>query len=607
MKRRILSFLLAFCLVFTFISKMIAVASDSRTRAMAGIEISSQLPSLKEIYKDHFAIGNVVHFINHQKFPGVSSAPVLLHHYNLLVDFNFNSGNIEMINEKGLLMRLPALICMVGGGSQSNIRATHRRSEALQIMTDQINSTVEQYSGQSVYWLVVNEAMTWNGSANGNFTKPTSWREALNRESEWYKTFARGADTSKDESGADYIEMAFRLARQADPNAILYYNDYNLDYPDKAVMVAEMVKEINDKWRAEGNKRLLIEGIGMQGHYNVGEAHETDRRVEYHPTDIVNLERSIRRFINLGVQVSITELDVSLFGWWEDNVSKVATQEKLERQATFYARLMQVLKKHSSHIRDVTFWGLEDKNGDAWLTDDFPRLFDEFFYPKLAYFAVADPEGYLAGNFNTAEKRQAWINANTGGTPSTPTLPPSNNALDTATSWAREGLTIALAKGFVPSDLQSNYQSTITRAEFCRLAVKWVEFKTGKTIDAVMAENGVSRNPNAFTDTNDANILSAFALGITSGVGNNRFDPNGSFTREQASGMILNVGKVIGINTSNIPPSGFADMSDVSPWCVDGVNFCFENGIMQGTGNNRFSPKDPFTREQSILTFNNIQ
>jgi hypothetical protein len=187
-----------------------------------------------------------------------------------------------------------------------------------------------------------------------------------------------------------------------------------------------------------------------------------------------------------------------------------------------------------------------------------------------------------------------------------PAPPPPANPLDTASTWAREGLTASIAKGFVPSDLQNNYQSVITRAEFCRLAVQWVEFKTGKSIDTVMAERGVSRNPNAFTDTNDQNILAAFALGITSGIGNNQFNPNGSFTREQAAGMILNVGKVVGMTTTNIPQSGFADMGEVLPFCVDGVNFVRANGIMGGTGGNNFGPKIPYTREQSILTFNNI-
>ncbi|MCL1819824.1 MAG: S-layer homology domain-containing protein [Oscillospiraceae bacterium] len=175
-----------------------------------------------------------------------------------------------------------------------------------------------------------------------------------------------------------------------------------------------------------------------------------------------------------------------------------------------------------------------------------------------------------------------------------------------ASVWAREGIAAAIAKDFVPDGLYDNYTNIITRAEFCRMAVKWLEYRTGKNIDAILAEKGVSRNPNAFTDTNDQNILAAFALGVTSGIGNNQFNPNGGFTREQAAGMILNVGKVIGMNTSNIPPSGFADMGDVSPWCVDGVNFVKANGIMQGD-NNKFNPKGVYTREQSILTFNNIK
>ena len=177
--------------------------------------------------------------------------------------------------------------------------------------------------------------------------------------------------------------------------------------------------------------------------------------------------------------------------------------------------------------------------------------------------------------------------------------------LETASDWARESLTASLAKGFVPADLQNNYQNVITRAEFCRLAVSWLEFKTGKTIDEVLTEKSLSRNPDAFTDTNDPNILAAFALGITSGMGGGLFNPDGGFTREQAAGMILNVGKVNGMDTGEIPPSGFADLDEISAWCVDGVNFCFANGIMRGD-NNRFDPKGVYTRQQSIITFHNI-
>jgi hypothetical protein len=181
--------------------------------------------------------------------------------------------------------------------------------------------------------------------------------------------------------------------------------------------------------------------------------------------------------------------------------------------------------------------------------------------------------------------------------------PPS--PLDSAASWAREGITAAIAKGFVPTDIQNNYTQNITRAEFCRMAVKWVEYATGKNIDTVLAEQGKSRDPGAFTDTSDPDILAAFALGITSGAGGGLFNPSGQFTREQAATMIMNTVKVIGADVADPPASDFGDMSAAAGWAQNGINFVGANGIMSGSGGN-FNPKGTFDRQQSIVTFNNI-
>jgi hypothetical protein len=179
--------------------------------------------------------------------------------------------------------------------------------------------------------------------------------------------------------------------------------------------------------------------------------------------------------------------------------------------------------------------------------------------------------------------------------------------LDTASTWARTSITEAVGKGFVPYDLQDSYTNVISRQEFCRLAVKWLEYATGNHINTVLTNNGLSRNPNAFTDTSDSDILAAYALGITSGVGNNRFNPYGNINREQAATMIMNTVRALGVNVSNPPRSGFSDISTASSWAQSGISFVHAYGIMQGTGNNNFSPSTLYTREQSIITFNNIK
>ena len=187
--------------------------------------------------------------------------------------------------------------------------------------------------------------------------------------------------------------------------------------------------------------------------------------------------------------------------------------------------------------------------------------------------------------------------------------------LDTAEPWARERLVEAIAKGFVPTELQDNYKNVITRLEFCKLAVKWMEVTLGKTIEAVMAENGVSRNPNAFSDTSDPDILAAFALGILQGevaptpTAPGVFNPRGSFTRQQAAVMVTNTCKAIGADVSNPPQSDFAAMYLAYSWAVQGINFARANGIMGGVSTTppyQFSPLTTFTRQESILLFNNI-
>jgi hypothetical protein len=185
--------------------------------------------------------------------------------------------------------------------------------------------------------------------------------------------------------------------------------------------------------------------------------------------------------------------------------------------------------------------------------------------------------------------------------------PAPSDPIESASQWAREEIKSAISKGFVPTDIQDNYRSVINRSEFCRMAVMYVEYATGKTIDEVLVDKGVERNPNVFTDTTDPYILAAFALGITNGTSATTFSPNGQFTRQQAARMLMNVGVVLGMQTEDISSSGFADSDTFANWAVDGVNFVRHHEIMGGVGENRFNPSGTFTRQESIVTFDRMR
>jgi endo-1,4-beta-xylanase len=173
-----------------------------------------------------------------------------------------------------------------------------------------------------------------------------------------------------DAIGYEYIEIAFRAAHAADPNVKLIYNDYNLDNAGKREAVFHMAQELLEKG-------VPIHGIGMQGHYNMN-------------TRPASVEASIVRFAELGISVSITELDITVQAAL-GNESLTEGQEL--NQAVLYARLFLIFREHADVIHRVTFWGICDPT--SWRANRFPLLFNGDLSGKLALEAVLDPEGFL--------------------------------------------------------------------------------------------------------------------------------------------------------------------------------------------------------------------
>ena len=162
---------------------------------------------------------------------------------------------------------------------------------------------------------------------------------------------------------------------------------------------------------------------------------------------------------------------------------------------------------------------------------------------------------------------------------------------DDPSPWAQAQVGFAIEMGLVPQTLQSNYKQATTRAEFCALAVTLYETFTGEEITDRLA----------FDDTNDVYVEKAAAVGIVLGVEPNKFAPNDDLTREQAAVMLVRV--AFGLEKpfpKQAPP--FNDSAKISPWASEQVGQAYKSGIMDGVGNNTFAPKDPYTREQSILT-----
>ena len=231
-----------------------------------------------------------------------------------------------------------------------------------QRLREHIHAVVNRYKDVVYCWDVVNEAIS---DRPGGSMVNGQWVPNPYRESALWKL-----------CGDEFIAKAFEFAHEADPQALLFYNDYNECEPGKRDRIYNMVK----KMQQQG---VPIHGIGMQGHYNI-----------YGPSE-EDLDAAISKYAELVRHIHITELDVRTNT--EQGGQLRFAQGEAKPQPSYistlqedqYNRLFRVFRKHSDVIDCVTFWNLSDH--DSWLgVNNHPLPFDENYTPKRSYTIIRD-------------------------------------------------------------------------------------------------------------------------------------------------------------------------------------------------------------------------
>jgi len=222
------------------------------------------------------------------------------------------------------------------------------RDTLLARLRDHIHTVVGRYRGRIKGWDVVNEALEDDGTL-----RRTPWLTIL---------------------GEDYLATAFRFAHEADPDAELYYNDYELERAPKRRGAVELVRRLQD----EG---IPIAAVGLQNH---------DRLDWPSPAQE---DSTIDAFAALGVRVMITELDVDVLPRGADPFADGLPDSLQQALARRYAELFGSYLRHRGTVTRVTFWGVTDR--DSWLNNwpvrgrtNYPLLFDRDGRPKPAFAAV---------------------------------------------------------------------------------------------------------------------------------------------------------------------------------------------------------------------------
>lgn len=239
------------------------------------------------------------------------------------------------------------------------------RDTLLARMREHIQAVAGRYKGRIHGWDVVNEALDEDGSL-----RKTPWLEII---------------------GPDFIDKAFEYAREADPGAELYYNEYNLWKPAKRAAAIKLVRDL----RAKG---LRVDAIGEQAHWGL----ET-------PT-LPEMETMFADLAGSGAKTVITELDIDvlprdpdMWGADLDKKSQIKARTniypdglppaKQQQLARHYGDIFRLVMKHQPNVARVTFWGVTD--AQSWLHNfpipgrtNYPLLWDRHGQPKPAFDAV---------------------------------------------------------------------------------------------------------------------------------------------------------------------------------------------------------------------------
>ncbi len=333
-------------------------------------QIPEPTDGLKDAYKDYFKIGVAV---NNRNVQDPDQIKVILREFNSITaenamkpqptepqkgEFNWEDADriANFCRANGIKMRGHTLMWHSQIGTWMYQDANGNllpKEEFYANMKHHIQAIVNRYKDVVYCWDVVNEAVADSPVYPG--------RPEL-RNSPMYQI-----------AGEEFIYKAFEYAHEADPNALLFYNDYNDAEPAKSQRIYNLVKRMKDAG-------VPVDGIGMQAHYNV-----------YGPS-MKEVDDAIKLYSTVVKHIHLTELDIRInedMGGglrFNQGQAQVSDWERTLQQDQ-YVNLFKVLRKHKDVIDCVTFWNVSDK--DSWLgARNYPLLFDENYKPKQAYLAV---------------------------------------------------------------------------------------------------------------------------------------------------------------------------------------------------------------------------
>jgi endo-1,4-beta-xylanase len=359
-------------IVFTIVAFMASCSGSNQLQQGEKINFDSS-KGLKDYYTSYFPIGVAVS----PRALKTDEGSLVLQHFNSLTAENaMKSGPIHpkeneyywkdadsivaFAERNGMKIRghalvwhnqTPSWLFVDGSGN------TVSKEVLLQRLKSHITTVVSRYKGKIYAWDVVNEAIS---DKRDEYLRQTKFLQII---------------------GEEYIAKVFQWAHEADPDAKLFYNDYNEISPVKREKIFRLVKSLKDAG-------VPIHGVGLQAHWAVNEPSRGQ------------LDSTLKRFSELGLKMQITELDISVYAKEHDarerkpeDAATAFTAEREQQQLEKYKLSFELFRKYKKYISGVTFWNISERY--SWLDNfpvrgrkDYPLLFDKDLKPKKAYWEV---------------------------------------------------------------------------------------------------------------------------------------------------------------------------------------------------------------------------
>jgi endo-1,4-beta-xylanase len=404
--------------------------------------IEQNIQNVKDVYKDFFLVG--AGGVGQLEISGVHG-DLLKKHFNSITSgndmkwdateptegtFRFTNADAQLsfAQANGIQMRghtllwhnqIPAWVFTDPTTGQAMVPNDANKALLIQRLKNHIMGVAGHFAGKLYAWDVVNEVIDEN--------QPDCLRR-----SPWYNII-----------GPQYLDIAFQTARQVDPNALLFINEFNSTFNPKRDCYFKIVQDLK-------TRGIPVDGVGHQLHDNF----------EFPP--VQTLIDTVNKFATLGVTQHVTEMDVNIYSGSANTSIANYDEIPLDRHikvAYHYRDYFNALKQLAGKVTSVSLWGLADDN--TWLNQsgriNAPLLFDPQLLHKLAYTAIIDPLDLPGADL--AVTTTANPNPVLSGGNISYTITVTNNGHDAASSVA---LTDTLPSGTVFQSLTAPSSWTCT-------------------------------------------------------------------------------------------------------------------------------------------------